>query len=98
VLSEERRDGTPVFTVQAYLPVLESFGFGGDLRAATQGQAFPQCVFDHWEVMPGSESQVVEAVLLSLTDTGFLAPFEKGSKLEQLITSIRTRKGLKVGS
>ncbi|KAI8614192.1 hypothetical protein BC830DRAFT_1128549, partial [Chytriomyces sp. MP71] len=26
-------------------------GFTGDLRAATGGQAFPQCVFDHWQSM-----------------------------------------------
>ena len=24
-----------------------------DLRGATGGQAFPQCVFDHWQVMNG---------------------------------------------
>ena len=23
------------------------------MRAATGGQAFPQCVFDHWQSMPG---------------------------------------------
>lgn len=28
-------------------------GFTGALRAATGGQAFPQCVFDHWAIMPG---------------------------------------------
>ena len=28
-------------------------GFSGDLRGSTGGQAFPQCVFDHWEVMSG---------------------------------------------
>ena len=33
--------------------MLESFGFAGALRAATGGQAFPQCVFDHWEVVKG---------------------------------------------
>jgi len=33
--------------------VLESFGFVADLRAATSGQAFPQCVFDHWALMAG---------------------------------------------
>ncbi|CAG2223950.1 EEF2 [Mytilus edulis] len=33
--------------------VNESFGFTGDLRSSTGGQAFPQCVFDHWAVMPG---------------------------------------------
>ena len=28
-------------------------GFTGDLRSNTQGQAFPQCVFDHWQILPG---------------------------------------------
>eukprot|EP01111_Echinosteliopsis_oligospora_P009066 TRINITY_DN258_c0_g1_i1.p1 TRINITY_DN258_c0_g1~~TRINITY_DN258_c0_g1_i1.p1 ORF type:complete len:841 (+),score=236.13 TRINITY_DN258_c0_g1_i1:133-2655(+) len=53
VISEERRAGTPMFTVKAYLPVLESFGFTAALREATQGQAFPQCVFDHWQPIMG---------------------------------------------
>jgi hypothetical protein len=30
-----------------------SHGFTGDLRSSTGGQAFPQCVFDHWAVLPG---------------------------------------------
>ncbi|KAF7148982.1 hypothetical protein RHSIM_Rhsim03G0173000 [Rhododendron simsii] len=29
----------------------KSFGFSGTLRAATSGQAFLQCVFDHWDMM-----------------------------------------------
>lgn len=47
------RPGTPIFTVKAYLPVIESFGFETDLRYHTQGQAFCQSVFDHWAVVPG---------------------------------------------
>jgi len=39
--------------LKAHLPVNESFGFTTDLRAGTGGQAFPQCVFDHWKVLPG---------------------------------------------
>lgn len=39
--------------IKAYLPVNESFGFTTELRASTGGQAFPQCVFDHWKVLPG---------------------------------------------
>ncbi|KIO28806.1 hypothetical protein M407DRAFT_242865 [Tulasnella calospora MUT 4182] len=54
VFSEEQRPGTPMFTVKAYLPVMESFGFNADLRSQTGGQAFPQSVMDHWEVMNGS--------------------------------------------
>ena len=40
-----------MFMVRAYLPVNESFGFTADLRSNTGGQAFPQCVFDHWSIM-----------------------------------------------
>lgn len=53
VISEEQRPGTPLYTVRSYLPVLESFGFTADLRSHTSGQAFPQCVFDHWSVIQG---------------------------------------------
>jgi hypothetical protein len=54
VIHEEQRPGTPLYNVKAYLPVNESFGFTADLRANTGGQAFPQCVFDHWQIMNGS--------------------------------------------
>jgi elongation factor 2 len=51
VFEENQRPGTPLYNVKAYLPVSESFGFDSDLRAQTGGQAFPQCVFDHWQLM-----------------------------------------------
>jgi elongation factor 2 len=54
VFSEAAVVGTPMFIVKAYLPVNESFGFDSELRAATSGQAFPQCVFDHWQTMESS--------------------------------------------
>ena len=53
VVSENRVDGTPMYVVKAFLPVSESFGFTADLRAGTGGQAFPQCVFDHWAPVNG---------------------------------------------
>jgi len=53
VFEEAQTPGTPMFVVKAYLPVNESFGFTADLRSNTGGQAFPQCVFDHWQIMPG---------------------------------------------
>jgi elongation factor 2 len=49
VFAEESVQGTPLLNVKAYLPVSESFGFTAHLRSLTSGQAFPQCVFDHWE-------------------------------------------------
>jgi len=54
VFSEEQKPGTPMMTLLAYLPVMESFGFTADLRSNTGGKAFPQNSFDHWEPMSGS--------------------------------------------
>lgn len=51
IFAEEQRPGTPLYNLKAYLPVMESFGFTADLRSHTSGQAFPQCVFDHWQPM-----------------------------------------------
>ncbi|KAG2486973.1 hypothetical protein HYH03_014346 [Edaphochlamys debaryana] len=53
VTADVPKPGTPIFIVKAYLPVVESFGFETDLRYHTQGQAFCQSVFDHWQVVPG---------------------------------------------
>jgi len=54
VFEENPREGTPLIQMRAYLPVSESFGFVADLRQQTSGQAFPQCVFDHWENVQGN--------------------------------------------
>ncbi|RDD40397.1 Elongation factor 2 [Trichoplax sp. H2] len=52
ILEENIISNTPMVVVKAYLPVNESFGFKADLSSATQGKAFLQCVFDHWQIMP----------------------------------------------
>jgi len=57
VFEENPREGTPLVQVKAHLPVAESFGFVAALRQQTSGQAFPQCVFDHWDNMPGNPMQ-----------------------------------------
>jgi len=54
VFEENPREGTPLIQVKAHLPVAESFGFVSALRQQTSGQAFPQCVFDHWDNLPGN--------------------------------------------
>ncbi|OMP04048.1 hypothetical protein COLO4_09990 [Corchorus olitorius] len=51
VFEEMQMPGTPLYNVKAYLPVIMSFGFSSRLRNATSGQAFPQCVFDHWDLI-----------------------------------------------
>ena len=67
ILSEEMKEGTPFFTVQAKLPVLTSFGFSEDIRKRTSGGAIPQLVFDGFEVceqdpfwVPTTEEEIEE--------------------------------------
>jgi len=51
VVSADPVPGTPLMIVKAHLPVAESFGFTQHLRTLTSGRAFPQCVFDHWQII-----------------------------------------------
>jgi len=51
---KEDRPGTPLCHITAFLPVLESFGFTQLLRQNTSGQAFPQMIFSHWQLVNGS--------------------------------------------
>eukprot|EP00889_Picochlorum_renovo_P004182 jgi/Picre1/31212/NNA_006566.t1 len=53
VTADVPKPGTPIFIVQAFLPVMDSFGFETDIRVHTQGQAFCCSTFDHWQVVPG---------------------------------------------
>jgi elongation factor 2 len=51
--AKEDRPGTPLCVIKAFLPVLESFGFTSLLRQNTGGQAFPQMIFSHWQLVNG---------------------------------------------
>lgn len=57
VFEEIQRLGTPLYNIKGYLPVFTSFGFDKDLRAATSGQAFPQLLFDHWEILTSDPTE-----------------------------------------
>ena len=46
IISEEMKEGTPFFTIEARIPVVEAFGFSEDIRKKTSGAASPQLVFE----------------------------------------------------
>jgi U5 small nuclear ribonucleoprotein component len=81
------KPGSPLYTVKAFIPVLDANGFETDLRTATLGQAFCQMTFDHYSVVPGDP-----------TDTSIqLRPLEPatGQALARdLVLKTRRRKGL----
>jgi translation elongation factor EF-G len=87
VVSDAPRPGTPLVTVEALLPCIDSFGFETDLRYHTQGQAFPQSVFDHWQPVPGDP----------LDRTIVLRPLEPAphhALAREFVVKTRRRKGL----
>eukprot|EP00466_Bigelowiella_natans_P016450 jgi/Bigna1/72256/fgenesh1_pg.19_\ len=88
VLASLPKAGTPLYTVHASVPVIDSFGFETDLRSHTEGKAFAQSFFDHWDVVPGDP----------LDKSIILKPLEP-SPLEALarefMVKTRRRKGLR---
>jgi U5 small nuclear ribonucleoprotein component len=81
------KPGSPLYTVKAFIPVLDANGFETDLRTATMGQAFVQMSFDHWQVVPGDP-----------TDTSIqlrpLEPAQGQALARDLVLKTRRRKGL----
>lgn len=110
VFSEEQRPGTPMYTVKAYLPVNESFGFTGELRQATGGQAFPQVRYRPRLFFPACTTSGRSELTLDVatfvmnlqmvfdhwqTMTGVTT---EAGKVHDLAVDIRKRKGVRIPS
>ncbi|CAB3403673.1 unnamed protein product [Caenorhabditis bovis] len=79
--------GSPLYSVNAYIPVMDSFGFETDLRTHTQGQAFCMSVFHHWQLVPGDPlDKTIVIKPLELQPTPHLA--------REFMIKTRRRKGL----
>ncbi|KAK7349026.1 hypothetical protein VNO80_23858 [Phaseolus coccineus] len=94
VLKEEMQEGSPLFTVHAYVPVSESFGFPDELRRWTSGAASALLVLSHWEALsedpffvPKTEEEIEE-----FGDGSSVLP----NTARKLIDAVRRRKGLPV--
>ena len=94
VLSEELKEGLTIFTIQAHLPVVESFGFATDLRKNTSGAAHPQLVFSHYEPMEQDPNFAVSSEAdQEALDDGDLPSVNLARKL---VDDVRRRKGLRI--
>ncbi|KAK1751616.1 P-loop containing nucleoside triphosphate hydrolase protein [Echria macrotheca] len=93
VQSEAMNEGTPFFTIQALLPVAESFGFADDMRKRTSGAAQPQLIFTGYEILD-EDPFWVPFTEDDLEDLGELADRENVAK--RYMDGVRRRKGLLV--
>lgn len=94
VLKEEMQEGSPLFTVHAYVPVAESFGFADELRRWTSGAASVLMVLSHWEALPEDPFFVpkTEEEIEEFGDGASVLP----NMARKLMNSVRRRKGLPV--
>ncbi|SPO24385.1 probable ribosomal elongation factor EF-2 [Ustilago trichophora] len=87
VVKDTPKPGSTLFTVKAYIPVIDANGFETDLRIATQGAAFALMTFSHWSIVPGNP-----------TDGSIkLRPLEPAPPLglaKDFVIKTRRRKGL----
>ncbi|KAL8417681.1 hypothetical protein RB594_001367 [Gaeumannomyces avenae] len=93
VLSEAMKEGTPFFTIQALLPVAESFGFADDMRKRTSGAAQPQLIFTGFQVLD-EDPFWVPFTEDDLEDLGEFGDRENVAK--RYMDGVRRRKGLLV--
>ena len=87
VVSEMPKPGSPLYTVRAELPIIDSFGFETDLRIHTSGQAFCLSVFDHWALLPGDPLD--KSIVLKI-----LEPSPALALAREFMIKTRRRKGL----
>uniref|UniRef100_A0A0E0C7D6 Tr-type G domain-containing protein n=1 Tax=Oryza meridionalis TaxID=40149 RepID=A0A0E0C7D6_9ORYZ len=82
LVEESERTGTPLSNLRFYLPVAKSFDFTDKLRAETSGQAFPQCIFHHWQTMRSHPFQEGSEAAKVITD------IRKRKGLKDIITPL----------
>ncbi|KAK4279233.1 hypothetical protein QN277_016966 [Acacia crassicarpa] len=94
ILKEEMQESSPFFTVHAYVPVSETFGFAEELRRGTSGAASALLVLSHWEELsedpffvPKTEDEIEE-----FGDGSSVLP----NTARKLINAVRRGKGLHV--
>lgn len=86
-IGEYEVPGTPLFRVEGYIPVIESFGFETELRLRTQGQAMCFLLFSNWNVVPGDP-------LDKTCPLPLLKPAPIESLARDFVMKTRKRKGL----
>ena len=94
ILSESLLEGTPYFTIEATLPVAESFGFSDEIRKRTSGLAQPMLRFIGFEMLDDVDPFWVPKTEEELEDLGVHGERENVAK--KYVDKVRKRKGLLV--
>lgn len=91
VLSENMNDDSETFIVQSLIPAIESIGFCDEIRKKTSGLAYPQLIFQGFEVLD-QDPFWTPTTREELEDLGEKA--DKENLAKKYLDDIRKRKGL----
>lgn len=91
IVSEEMKEGTPFFQIEAHIPVVEAFGFSEDIRKKTSGAAQPQLIFVGFECID-LDPFWVPTTEEELEELGEFA--DKENIARRHMNTVRRRKGL----
>lgn len=97
IVSEDMWEGTSIFTIEALVPIVESFRLGDDLRRQTSGAAStPQLLFSHWQIIPDNPffRATTEDELEEFGERGYEESYQAHNRAYKYIQEIRKRKGL----
>jgi ribosome assembly protein 1 len=93
ILKEEQKEGTSIFSIEALLPVVESFGLSVELLTETSGSASTQLVFHGWETLD-QDPYYVPATEEDLEEFGENVGGVARNIALEYMNAVRRRKGL----
>ncbi|EAN34326.1 Elongation factor Tu GTP binding domain protein [Theileria parva strain Muguga] len=95
ILSENVKEGTTTFVIEATMPASESFGLAQDLRSKASGGVIFHLQFSHWEMLPDDPFPETTMTDSELEDDGFNITLLLQSNIpRKIINHLRKIKGL----
>eukprot|EP01133_Synstelium_polycarpum_P003418 gene3418-3883_t len=96
IIKEGMKEGTPIFCIQARLPVVESFGFSENIMVKTSGSASTQLFFDNFWATMEQDPFFTLTTEEELEEHGSNVSSLGNNIARQYMDKIRRRKGLAV--
>jgi ribosome assembly protein 1 len=95
ILKEDIKEGSNIYEITAYMPVVASFGFADELFTTSSGAAHGQLVFSHWQMLDQDPNWIPKTEE-EKEDTGYNVASLGNNLARQYIDNVRRRKGLMV--
>jgi ribosome assembly protein 1 len=95
ILKEDIKEGSNIYEITAYMPVVASFGFADELFTTSSGAAHGQLVFSHWQILDQDPNWIPKTEE-EKEDTGYNVASLGNNLARQYIDNVRRRKGLMV--